>query len=113
MSQLGSSKKLNSKRLRLNRTINKHPLLLFGLPFMAIILGSSFLLTPFTQIRFDHNDQKIKQLSKEDELKIKRGRKKLDIREEYYKMQQAQDDLDGWDQVRVPRLKGEIDGILK
>lgn len=38
-------------------------------------------------------------------------RKPWDLNEEYYRLQAK--DLDDWEQRRVKRLKGEVDGIVK
>lgn len=88
----------------------KHPFLLFGLPFLATMLAGSFFLTPATAIRYEKHDRKVRQLSKEEELGIGKDRRRIDLREEYYKL--AHKDLDSWEQKRVKRLPGEPDGIL-
>ena len=41
----------------LNRSLRKTPLL-FGVPFVLIIVGASFALTTFTQTRYDLEHQK-------------------------------------------------------
>lgn len=38
--------------------VKKHPFLLFGLPFIGIIVGGSFALSQITQTRFDHRDMR-------------------------------------------------------
>ncbi|KAL1837331.1 hypothetical protein VTJ49DRAFT_3974 [Mycothermus thermophilus] len=88
----------------------KHPFLLFGLPFMAVIVGASFVLTPATAIRYERHDRKVRQMTREEELGVGKSGRKVDIREEYYRL--AAKDLDNWEQKRVKRLKGESDGIL-
>lgn len=62
----------------------KHPFFLFGLPFMAVIIGGSFVLTPATAIRYERYDRKVRQMTKEEELGVGKQRRKVDIREEYY-----------------------------
>ncbi|KAK3336467.1 cytochrome c oxidase assembly protein COX16-domain-containing protein [Cercophora scortea] len=89
----------------------KRPFLLFGLPFMAVIVGGSFILTPATAIRYERHDRKVRQMSREEELSVGRGKRKVDIREEYYRL--AAKDLDNWEQKRVKRLEGESDGVLE
>ncbi|KAL1301672.1 hypothetical protein AAFC00_005889 [Neodothiora populina] len=84
--------------------------MLFGLPFIATMVLGSFFLTPATAIRYEKHDRKIKQLSKEEELGIGKDRRRIDLKEEYYKL--AAKDLDNWEQKRVKRLPGEHDGIL-
>lgn len=51
--------------------LNPHPLhnllrkqpLLFGIPFLVIIVGASFGLESFTQTRYDLQDQKVQKVS--------------------------------------------------
>lgn len=75
----------------------RHPFLLFGLPFIAIIVAGSFALTPAAAIRYERHDRKVQQLSQEEALQlglkgpdgesIKRNpRRRIigDEREEYY-----------------------------
>ncbi|MCJ1321692.1 Cytochrome oxidase assembly [Xylographa vitiligo] len=88
----------------------KHPFLLFGLPFIATMVAGSFFLTPATAIRYEKHDRKVRQLSKEEELGLKGGGRRVDLNEEYYRL--AAKDLDDWENKRVKRLKGENDGIL-
>lgn len=113
----------------------KHPFLMFGLPFMAVIIGGSFVLTPATAIRYERQDRKVRQLSREEELGVGKMGRKVDIREEYYvslprltrdkrrilvilavradkRQRLAAKDLDDWEQKRVKRLPGESDGVL-
>lgn len=64
--------------------IRRHPFVLFGLPFVGIIVGSSFFLQAFTQTRYDYQETKVKSMGKEEELGMKSGRRKVDLKEEYY-----------------------------
>lgn len=96
---------------RYRRNLPKHPFLLFGLPFLVVIVGSSFLLTPATAVRYERHDRKQRILSKDEELGLGADRRKVDIRDEYYRL--AAKDLENWENRRVPRLKGENDGILE
>ncbi|KAK5635752.1 hypothetical protein RRF57_011464 [Xylaria bambusicola] len=88
----------------------KHPFLMFGLPFMSIIVAGSFVLTPATAIRYERHDRKVRQLTRDEELGIGKGGRKVNIKDEYYRL--AAKDLDDWEQKRVKRLPGENDGIL-
>jgi len=49
-------------------------------------------------------------MSKEEELGIGKSGRKVDMKEEYYRL--AAKDLDDWEQRRVKRLPGEHDGVL-
>lgn len=76
----------------------RHPFLLFGLPFIAVMVAGSFVLTPATALRYERYDRKVKQLSEEEAMDlglkglggeegIKRNpRRRIvgDEREEYY-----------------------------
>ncbi|KAL1871977.1 hypothetical protein VTK73DRAFT_1807 [Phialemonium thermophilum] len=96
--------------VRYRALMAKHPFLLFGLPFMTVIIGGSFVLTPATAIRYERHDRKVRQMTREEELGVGRSGRKVDIREEYYRL--AAKDLDNWEQKRVKRLPGESDGVL-
>ncbi|KAK4125308.1 hypothetical protein N657DRAFT_680044 [Parathielavia appendiculata] len=100
----------NTFGARYRSMMAKHPFLLFGLPFMSVIVGASFVLTPATAIRYERHDRKVRQLTREEELGVGKAGRKVDIREEYYRL--AAKDIDNWEQKRVKRLKGESDGIL-
>ncbi|KAI0402425.1 cytochrome c oxidase assembly protein COX16-domain-containing protein [Xylaria palmicola] len=88
----------------------KHPFLLFGLPFMTIMVAGSFVLTPATAIRYERHDRKVRQLTRDEELGVGKSGRKVNIKDEYYRL--AAKDLDDWEQKRVKRLPGENDGIL-
>ncbi|RSH87640.1 Cytochrome oxidase assembly [Apiotrichum porosum] len=67
-------------------TVRKHPFVLFGLPFLSIVVVSSFALKSFTQNRYDLDNQKVQAVNKEESLGMAKDRKKIDIREEYYRL---------------------------
>ncbi|KAK4155308.1 cytochrome c oxidase assembly protein COX16-domain-containing protein [Chaetomidium leptoderma] len=100
----------NTLGARYRAMMAKRPFLLFGLPFLSVIVGASFVLTPATAIRYERHDRKVRQMTREEELGVGKGGRKVDIREEYYRLS-AKDNND-WEQKRVKRLKGETDGIL-
>ncbi|KAI9904033.1 hypothetical protein N3K66_000562 [Trichothecium roseum] len=96
---------------RYRAMLSRHPFLTFGLPFLAVIVAGSFVLTPATAVRYEKHDRKVRQMTKEEELNVRRAARKVDMREEYYRL--AGRDLENWEQKRVERLPGESDGILK
>ncbi|KIH94624.1 cytochrome c oxidase-assembly factor mitochondrial [Sporothrix brasiliensis 5110] len=100
----------NTFAARYRAHMAKHPFLLFGLPFMAVIIGGSFVLTTATAIRYERHDRKVRMVSREDELGIGKSGRRVNMREEYNRL--AHKDLDNWEQKRVERLKGESDGVL-
>lgn len=79
-----SSADSNTIAARYRVALAKHPFLLFGLPFMAIIVAGSFVLTPATAIRYEKHDRKVRQMTREEELGVGRERRKVDIKDEYY-----------------------------
>ncbi|PKS09578.1 hypothetical protein jhhlp_004195 [Lomentospora prolificans] len=102
---------LNTGAAKYRRAIAKHPFLAFGLPFLTIIVAGSFVLTPATAIRYEKHDRKVRQLSKEQELNVRKNPRRVDWRDEYQKLR-ADKDLDDWQQKRVERLPGEPDGKM-
>jgi cytochrome c oxidase assembly protein subunit 16 len=58
----------------------------------------------FTQTRYDIHDQKVKQVTKEQELNLDRNRKRFDIREEYFRLSAAANE--NWEPKRIQRPKG-------
>ncbi|KAF2487960.1 cytochrome c oxidase assembly protein COX16-domain-containing protein [Neohortaea acidophila] len=100
----------SSTAAKYRRALAKHPFALFGLPFIATMVLGSFFLTPATAMRYERFDRKVKQISQEEALGMTKNKRKIDLKEEYYKL--AAKDLDDWEQKRVKRLPGEHDGIL-
>jgi cytochrome c oxidase assembly protein subunit 16 len=74
----------NSAGARYRAAMARHPFLLFGLPFLTVIIAGSFVLTPATAIRYERHDRKVRQMSREEELGLKNNSRKVDMREEYY-----------------------------
>lgn len=64
--------------------VRRRPFAYFGLPFLTLVVFSSYALETFTQTRYDHGDYKVQAVSKEEALKMDKNRKRVDIREEYY-----------------------------
>ncbi|KAK0655796.1 cytochrome c oxidase assembly protein COX16-domain-containing protein [Cercophora newfieldiana] len=95
---------------RYRAMLAKRPFLLFGLPFMTVIIAGSFILTPATAIRYERHDRRVRQMSREEELGVGKQGRRVDMREEYYRL--AAKDIENWEQKRVERLKGENDGVL-
>lgn len=79
-----SAAESNTFAARYRAALAKRPFLLFGLPFMAIIVAGSFVLTPATAIRYEKHDRKVRQMSREEELGVGRDRRKVNIKDEYY-----------------------------
>ena len=77
-----SSKSLKPSPLL--QAIRKRPFLLFGLPFVGLMVGSSFALENFTRTRYDYQATKVQSMSWEEDMGMSKNRKKVDLREEYY-----------------------------
>ncbi|RPB20760.1 hypothetical protein L211DRAFT_858680 [Terfezia boudieri ATCC MYA-4762] len=96
---------------RYRSSMQRHPFLLFGLPFMATIVAGSFFLTPATALRYEKYDRKVQRMTQEEAMGLGKDRRKVDLNEEYYRL--AAKDLYNWENKRVQRFKGEHDGILE
>jgi cytochrome c oxidase assembly protein subunit 16 len=62
----------------------KHPFLLFGLPFMSVIIGGSFVLTPATAVRYEKHDRKVRQMTRDEELGVGKTKRRVNMKDEYY-----------------------------
>lgn len=70
--------------MRYRALLSKHPFLTFGLPFLAVIISGSFVLTPATAVRYEKHDRKVRQMTKNEELNVRRAPRKVDMKDEYY-----------------------------
>lgn len=64
--------------------VRQQPFVFFGLPFLLTIVAGSYGLSALTQTRYDYNASKVQSMSKEEELGMRKDRRKIDIREEYF-----------------------------
>ena len=69
---------------RLTPQVRRRPVLLFGLPFVLTIVAGSYGLSSLTQTRYDYNATKVQSMSKQEELGMRKDRRRVDIREEYF-----------------------------
>lgn len=74
----------NTIAARYRAALAKHPFALFGLPFMAVMVAGSFVLTPATAIRYERHDRKVRQMTKEEELGVGKSGRKVNMKDEYY-----------------------------
>ncbi len=70
--------------VRYRAAVQQHPFLLFGLPFIVLMVSGSFFLTPATALRYEKHDKKVTQMSKEEALNVGKNKRKVDMKEEYY-----------------------------
>lgn len=84
----------NLKLLQKNKTLK------YGVPMLLLVVGGSFGLQEFTQIRYD--SQKIrKRLDPSLEAKVNIQRQPVILEEEYEKLKET--NLDEWKNIRGPR----------
>jgi len=95
------SKSLNT--VPLNNTLRRNPLL-FGVPFVIIMVVASYALVPFAQTKYELQDRKISKVSKEQELGLENRKRKFDIREEYFKL--SAKTAEDWEPKRIERPAG-------
>lgn len=89
------------RSVQLNRKIARNPVLLFGVPFIGVVLAGAYVLSNTQNVRFERRDSKVKLVSEEDALGLEHGRRKVNAREEYYRLQsKGLEDLDEWENKR-------------
>jgi cytochrome c oxidase assembly protein subunit 16 len=69
---------------KLTPQVRRHPVLLFGIPFTLIIVAGSYGLSYLTQTKYDYNATKVQSMSKQEELGMRKDRRRVDLREEYF-----------------------------
>lgn len=97
---------LGGWRSRVGAGVRRNPTLFFGMPFMLTMVLGSFGLAQLTQTRYTHHDKRVRAVTQEESLKLRTDRKRVDIREEYYRLQGKDDGLDDWEPKRVARPAG-------
>ncbi|KAL1923583.1 uncharacterized protein VTP21DRAFT_8563 [Calcarisporiella thermophila] len=107
------SRPLNPKLGGLNSFIKRRPFVFFGLPFITVLVVGSFGLQQFTKTRYEHHEHRVTQLKKEDELNMSKGKRRLSLQEEYWRLQAHEEELDSWESKRVPRPEGVPDNVMK
>ncbi|KIY72951.1 hypothetical protein CYLTODRAFT_417463 [Cylindrobasidium torrendii FP15055 ss-10] len=89
---------------KFNQAVQKNPLI-FGIPFVLLMVGASYAVTPFTQARYEVHDQRQKTLSQEQALGLdKKPKRKFDLREEYFRLNAEADE--DWEPKRIERPAG-------
>lgn len=69
---------------QLLRSLRQRPFLLFGMPFLSLMVVSSFALQNLTRTRYDYQSSKTSTMTMEEGLGMSKDRKRVDIREEYF-----------------------------
>ncbi|XP_036981471.1 cytochrome c oxidase assembly protein COX16 homolog, mitochondrial [Acanthopagrus latus] len=84
----------NIRAMQRNKTVR------YGVPMLLLVVGGSFGLKEFTQLRYD--EQKIrKKLDPSLEAKVNVQKQSSILEEEYEKLKEA--NLDEWKNIRGPR----------
>ncbi|KAF9409774.1 Cytochrome oxidase assembly [Podila epigama] len=86
---------------RFAQATKKRPVLYFGLPFLLTVVAGSFALSELTATKYNVHDNRTKAMSKEEGLKLNKNRRKLDLQEEYWRLQAQDVDDDDWEIKRV------------
>lgn len=96
------------------KLVKRNSFIYLGIPMIGSVVLGSILLSNFTAIRYEQRDAKVQELDESDLLSHATNKKrKVDLREEYYKLQGMNDEMENWQQKRVPRMKGESDNIFR
>lgn len=82
--------------------VRRNRLVLYGLPFMVILVGSSYGMTGFANVRYKYRKGEKFNFSDLEEKGIKVKHEKTDLETEYKKLQQELK-IENWDNVRGPR----------
>lgn len=64
--------------------LQRRPFMYFGLPFIGLVIFSSYALESFTKTRYDYQSTKVQSVTKEEQLRMDKNRKRVDLKEEYY-----------------------------
>lgn len=90
---------------RYQRYSQKQPLVAYGLPFFAFMLGGTYALTFFTEIRYTRNDRRVKRLTAQQVRELEADERLVDLRAEYQSLidQSGADKSTDYQQKRVRR----------
>ena len=78
------------------KSLRKRPFLLFGAPFLSLMVVSSFALQNLTKTRYDYQSSKTSTMTMEEGLGMNKDRKRVDIREEYFVSRLARRIVEFW-----------------
>jgi cytochrome c oxidase assembly protein subunit 16 len=99
----------NSLVGKYQKLVKKNSFVFFGLPMMLSIALGSIFLTSVTSLRYERRDEKVQEMGEEEALNLINNRRKVNIKDEYYKLQGLLDEHEDWEPKRVERLPGESD----
>ncbi|CAK9437662.1 uncharacterized protein LODBEIA_P20400 [Lodderomyces beijingensis] len=96
---------------RYAKLVKKNHFLYLGLPFLVAIVAGSIYLQKFSSVKWEQYDQKYQQLGEEEMLNMIENKRKVDKRDDYYRLQGLltdhleKDVQNDYEMVRVPRSK--------
>ncbi|KAL6925709.1 hypothetical protein ACO0SA_000310 [Hanseniaspora valbyensis] len=93
------------------KNFREKPFLYFGLPFLTLVTLGQYLLTEFYQVKIDRDDTKV-QIINADDLEKSLNKRPVDLKEEFYRLQNITEDNSNWEPIRVKRINGEKDNAL-
>lgn len=97
---------------RYQNLVKRNSFIYMGLPMMLSVALGSVLLSNLTSLRYERRDAKVKELNEDEALSFATQRKrKVNIRDEYYKMQGLVEENQDWENKRVERLPGESENV--
>ncbi|XP_054006855.1 cytochrome c oxidase assembly protein COX16 homolog, mitochondrial [Hylaeus anthracinus] len=79
------------------------------LPFMILVIGGSYLLREFAQIRYKYKKVISYDMKKEVEKEGIKVKSSLTLEEEYENLKNKID-IDNWENVQIPKPWDEIEG---
>ena len=84
--------------------LHRNKFLLYGLPFVSLVVLLPYCLTEVMQVRIDKRDEKNRMLTVEEMLSFQKTRKNVNLgEEEEYKITMEKLDIEHWENKRVPR----------
>ncbi|XP_069016619.1 cytochrome c oxidase assembly protein COX16 homolog, mitochondrial isoform X2 [Embiotoca jacksoni] len=82
------------------KTLQRNKTVKYGIPMLLLVVGGSFGLREFTQIRYDAQKNR-KKMDPSLEARVNVQRQEVILEEEYQKMKEL--NLDEWKNIRGPR----------
>ncbi|KAJ1918339.1 Cytochrome oxidase assembly [Mycoemilia scoparia] len=101
----------NAKIGGYQRLAQKYPFIFIGIPFFAAVIGGTYILVPMQETRYEIRDSRAKELKQDEQLKVKKARRKIDLQEEYWRLQESGDWGD-WENKRVQRANPEDEPVF-
>ncbi|VEU20777.1 DEKNAAC101675 [Brettanomyces naardenensis] len=97
---------------RYSNLVKKNSFLYMGLPMMLSLALISVLMTNFTSLRYERRDERVKEIDEDEALKLATQKKrKVNINDEYYKLQGLMEESKDFEEKRVKRLPGESENV--